>query len=143
MGGGRGARESRIGRDILKQQKKDVRPVVDLAVEALKSRKGEDILVMDLRGVTDIVDYFVLCTGNSDTQVKALADAVVEALEQDGAGPWYVEGYEGRKWVLVDAVDVVVHIFQQSVREFYRLERLWGDARMEMIPEAAKIEEVT
>lgn len=117
------------------QPEKDARRVVDLTVEALRSRKGEDILVMDLRGLTDIVDYFVLCTGSSDTQVKALADAVVEALERDGPGPWHVEGYEGRKWVLVDAVDVAVHVFQRSVREFYRLERLWGDARVEMIPE--------
>ena len=112
-----------------------MRRVVDLTVEALKSRRGEDILVMDLREQTDVVDYFVLCTGNSDTQVKALADAVVEAMEQDGSGPWHVEGYEGRKWVLVDAVDVAVHVFQRAVREFYRLERLWGDARMEMIPD--------
>jgi ribosome-associated protein len=110
---------------------------VDLVVEALKSRKGEEILVMDLRGVTDVVDYFVLCTGNSDTQVKALADAVVEALEKDGPGPWHVEGYEGQKWILVDAVDVVVHVFQQATREFYRLERLWGDARMEAVPDEA------
>ncbi|MBI2951676.1 ribosome silencing factor [bacterium] len=120
------------------QPKQDARRVVDLTVEALRSRKGEDILVMDLRGVTDLVDYFVLCTGNSDTQVKALADAVVEALERDGTGPWHVEGYEGRKWVLVDAVDVAVHVFQGPVREFYRLERLWGDARMEMIPDEAE-----
>lgn len=124
----------------MRRQKIDARRVVDLSVEALKSRKGEDVLVMDLRGLTDVVDYFVLCTGNSDTQVRALADAVVETLEQDGLGPWHVEGYEGRKWVLVDAVDVAVHIFQRSVREFYRLERLWGDAKMEMIPDEAMVE---
>ena len=111
------------------------RQTVDLTVEALKSLKGEDILVMDLRGVTDMVDYFVLCTGNSGTHVKALADAVADHLEEEGLGVWGVEGYETRTWVLVDAVDVVVHVFQQETREFYRLEKLWGDARMETIPD--------
>ena len=115
--------------------------VVDLSVEALKALKGEDIRVMDLRGLTDVVDYFVLCTGNSDTHVKALADAVADRLEQDDAGVWGVEGYETRNWVLVDAVDVVIHVFQQETREFYRLEKLWGDARMEAIPEEDAVSE--
>jgi ribosome-associated protein len=114
---------------------------VDLAVEALKSRKGEEILVMDLRELTDVVDYFVLCTGNSDPHVRALADAVTDTLEERDVKPWGVEGYEGRKWVLVDAVDVVIHIFQKEAREFYRLERLWGDARMEMISDEGEIVE--
>ena len=119
----------------MRTRETDVRSIVDLSVEALKSKKGEDILVMDLRGLTDIVDYFVLATGNSDTQVKALADAVLERLETEGLRPWHVEGYESRKWVLVDAVDVVVHVFVKSAREFYRLDRLWGDAKMDWVQE--------
>ena len=93
---------------------------------------------MDLRELTDVVDYFVLCTGNSDTHVKALADAVEETLKKRDVKPWGIEGYEGRKWVLVDAVDVAVHVFQRSAREFYRLDRLWGDAKMEMISDEAE-----
>jgi ribosome-associated protein len=113
----------------------DARPTVDLCVEALRGLKGEDILIMDLRGLTDVADYFVLCTGNSDTHVKALADAVAERLEREGGGIWGSEGYETRNWVLVDAVDVVIHLFQRPAREFYRLEKLWGDARLEAIPD--------
>ena len=117
----------------LSSPKPDPRSVVDLSLEALKSTKGEDIIVLDLRGLTDVADYFIICTGNSDTHVKALAENLIEALEKESDRPWHVEGYESRKWVLVDSVDVVTHIFQTSVREFYRLERLWGDAKMEII----------
>ena len=109
------------------------REIVDLSVELLLSKRGEGILVMGLEGLTDTADYFVLCTGNSDTQVKALADAVQEGMKEHGSRPWHVEGYDAQRWILIDFVDVVVHIFLRDVRMFYGLERLWGDAKLEWI----------
>lgn len=102
-------------------------------IEQLQSRKAEDLSVIDLRGLADFSDYFIVCTGTSDTQVRALADAVIEGLKSEGHRPWQVEGYDTRKWVLIDFVDVVVHIFQPESRQFYGLERLWGDAPIEHI----------
>ena len=101
-----------------------VRRIVDL----LQDKKGLDIVLLDLRAVTDTADFFVLCSGNSDLHVKALAEELCDRLRPAGEGPWHVEGYETRRWVLLDFVDIVVHIFRQEVREFYALERLWGDA---------------
>lgn len=102
-------------------------------IEQLQSRKAEDLVVIDLRDIADFSDYFIVCTGQADTQVRALADAVIEGLKSEGHRPWQVEGYDTRKWVLIDFVDVVVHIFQPEARQFYALERLWGDAPIEQI----------
>lgn len=102
-------------------------------IEQLLSRKAEDIAVIDLRKTADFVDYFILCTGTSDVHVRALADAVVEGLKAEGQRPYHVEGYDMRKWVLIDFVDIIVHIFQAESRRFYGLERLWGDAPVERV----------
>lgn len=102
-------------------------------IEHLQSRKAEDLSVIDLRGIADFSDYFIVCTGAADTQVRALADAVIEGLKSEGHRPWQVEGYDTRKWVLIDFVDVVVHIFQPEERQFYNIERLWADAPIEHI----------
>lgn len=102
-------------------------------VAQLFSRKAEDIAVIDLRKTADFVDYFILCTGTSDVHVRALADAVIEGLKAEGQRPYHVEGYEMRQWVLIDFVDVIVHIFQAESRRFYGLERLWGDAPVERV----------
>ncbi|MBI2505551.1 MAG: ribosome silencing factor [Candidatus Latescibacteria bacterium] len=96
--------------------------------ELLQDKKALDIALLDLRAVTDTADFFVLCSGTSDLHVKALAEDLCDQLEAAGQGPWHVEGFETRRWVLLDFVDIVVHIFRQEVREFYALERLWGDA---------------
>ncbi|MFH1568013.1 MAG: ribosome silencing factor [Gemmatimonadota bacterium] len=108
----------------------DREPRLRLIVEILQSRKGLDIAVMDLRRVTDAADYFVLCTGNSDVHVHALSQDLVERLTQSGERPWHVEGAETRRWVLVDLVDIVIHLLRREAREFYALERLWGDAEI-------------
>ena len=105
-------------------------------VAQLLSRKAEDIAVIDLRKTADFVDYFILCTGTSDVHVRALADAVIEGLKAEGQRPYHVEGYEMRQWVLIDFVDVIVHIFQAESRRFYGLERLWGDAPVERVEDA-------
>lgn len=102
-------------------------------IEQLLSRKAEDIAVIDLRKTADFVDYFILCTGTSDVHVRALADAVIEGLKAEGQRPYHVEGYDMRKWVLIDFVDIIVHIFQAESRRFYGLERLWGDAPIERV----------
>jgi ribosome-associated protein len=98
-------------------------------VEFLLRKKAQDVCLMDLRAVTDVADYFVVCHGDSDIHVKAIADAVLEGMENDGVRVWHKEGYPFYHWVLLDYVDVVVHIFQKTEREFYGLERLWGDAK--------------
>lgn len=106
------------------------------AVDALLGKKVHDILVMDMRGVSGVADLFVLATGDSDLQIKAAVDAVRESLkERFGERPWHVEGYEHRQWVLVDYVDLVVHVFTDERRAFYGLERLWGDAPREAVPD--------
>lgn len=83
---------------------------------------------MDLRKLTDVTDYFVVCSADSDTQVKAIADAVIHGTEQLGMPLWKSEGMTERQWILLDYVDVVVHIFHKEVRKYYNLEKLWGDS---------------
>ncbi len=100
-----------------------------LAGAAASSKKAEDVLVLDLRNISTVADFFVICSGASDVQVKAIADAVLEALEERGVSAWHTEGYAARRWVLVDYVDVVVHVFHAKAREYYMLENLWSDAK--------------
>ncbi len=104
----------------------DVR--IERIIEVIQDKKGLDILLMDLRSSTDTTDFFILCSGTSDLHVKTLADEITDTLKQEGQRPWHVEGYKARRWILIDYVDVVVHIFRRDAREFYALERLWGDA---------------
>lgn len=98
-------------------------------VEILQSKQAIDILLMDLRSSTDTTDFFILCSGTTDVHVKTLADELTQSLKAEGHPHWHVEGYRTRRWILVDYVDVVVHIFSREAREFYALERLWGDAK--------------
>ena len=98
------------------------------AVELLHDRKAQDVTVLDLRGVTSTTDFFLIATGRSDTHVTAVADHMVDELRGEGVRPAGVEGMRSGRWVLVDYVDFVVHVFHPAAREFYQLERLWGDA---------------
>lgn len=91
------------------------------------TKKAEDVVVMDLRGLTTMTDFFVVCSADSDVQVKAIADAVEEGMEAAGIDVWHREG-GSPNWVLLDYVDVVLHIFHTTARGFYSLEKLWGDA---------------
>jgi len=99
------------------------------------SKKATDVKILDLRGLTTITDFFVICTGASDTQVKAIADAVIDGSKGIGEKPWHKEGFTNRSWVLLDYVEVVVHIFLKETRNFYGLEKLWGDAEMMEVKE--------
>jgi ribosome-associated protein len=97
------------------------------------SKKAEDVVILDLRGLSTVTDFFVICSGSSDTHVRAISDAIEDGLEAKGVRKWHIEGYTHRRWVLLDYVDVVVHVFHHKTREFYLLERLWGDAEIERI----------
>ena len=118
-----------------------VRDLLDRSIEHLQSTKAEDVVLIDLRGIADFVDYFLICTGTSGVHVKALANAVVEGLKAEDIRPWQVEGYESRKWILIDYVDVAIHIFLPDTRAFYRLERLWGDAPIQQIEDESTLVE--
>ena len=90
--------------------------------------KANDVVVLDLHGVTDMTDYFVVASGTSDTHVRSVARHVMDGLARDGLRAQSIEGLTQGRWVLLDYVDFVVHVFHPSLRAFYQLERLWGDA---------------
>jgi ribosome-associated protein len=99
-----------------------------LVLEALADRKAVDALVLDLRGLCSATDYFVIVSGTSDAHVRGMADHLMVALAPQGVAPHHVEGMAQGRWVLLDYVDFVVHLFHPELRDFYQLERLWGDA---------------
>jgi ribosome-associated protein len=101
------------------------------------------VVVLDLRGLTDASDFFVIASGTSDTQVRGIAENVIEQVERSGGGsPWHIEGLAVGRWVLLDYIEFVVHVFHHEVRAYYQLERLWGDAPTVEFPQvpAARIE---
>jgi ribosome-associated protein len=100
---------------------------------AALAKKAEDVILLDLRELSSACDYFVLATGLSDPQVRAITEQIEETLAGLGYRPWHVEGRANRKWVLLDYVDVVVHVFHRDTREYYRLESLWADAPREVV----------
>lgn len=91
-------------------------------------KKATDVVILNLRPITSMTDYFVICSGSTNTQVKAISDHIIKELKKAKSRPLHVEGSSNQEWVLLDYIDVVVHIFQPHRREFYGLERLWGDA---------------
>ena len=104
----------------------------EVIVKGMQEKKAEDIVVLDLRNIPNsVADFFVVCTGNSDTQVDAISDSVEEfVFKADQQSPWHVEGKMSKEWVLIDYVDVVVHVFKEETREFFGIEDLWGDAKV-------------
>lgn len=102
--------------------------VLSQVVDALLDRKAVDPVVLDLRGISTATDYFVIVSGTSDAHVRGMAEYVVSALAPSGIEPHHVEGLAQGRWVLLDYVDFVVHVFHPDLRGFYQLERLWGDA---------------
>lgn len=109
--------------------------IAEFAIEGLLEKKGKDIKCLDLTEIDGAVcDYFVICHADSTTQVNALADSVEEVVRVNtGEKPWHVEGKENSTWVLVDYANVVVHVFQRDVRDFYNIEELWADAKVREI----------
>ena len=102
--------------------------LVKAVVRSLDTHKAQDIRVLAVSDVTSIADYFVICTGGSSTQVKALADEVDFRLSEAGCPPEHVDGRNSGEWTVLDTGDVIVHILDRNAREFYRLEKLWADA---------------
>jgi len=92
------------------------------------SKKASDIHMLDVRKLTEVTDYFVICTANADLHGRAIADSLTQEMEKKKMRPLHKEGFQQGRWILLDFVDVVVHIFLKEAREFYNLERLWGDA---------------
>lgn len=96
--------------------------------EAALERNARDGVVLDLRGLSDATDYFVIASGDSDTHARSIAENVRDRLAEEGETPAGVEGREAGRWILLDYIDIVVHVFLPRIREYYKLERLWGDA---------------
>jgi ribosome-associated protein len=109
------------------------RAAAQIAIE----KKATDVLLLRVGAVTPVTDYFVLATGHSEPQVRSIVDAIDETLAERGVRAWHVEGRSASRWVLIDYVDVVVHVFHREAREFYMLERLWGDAPREAVSDEA------
>lgn len=106
------------------------------AVDAMADKKAADITVLDLRGVSGMADFFVLGTGGSDLQIRAIANGVMERIREEcDERPYKKEGLESLQWVLIDYVDVVVHVFSKEKREHYNIERLWGEADAQTVPQ--------
>jgi ribosome-associated protein len=101
---------------------------VSRAAELLLDRKAVDISLLDLRGISDSTDFFLLASGRSNTHVTAIADHLIDEMKRDGSRPANVEGLRAGHWVLADYFNFVVHVFHPAARDFYQLERLWGDA---------------
>lgn len=104
--------------------------MLKIAVDAIKDKKGEELRIIDISGISVIADYFIIATGNNVNQVQALADNVEEKLAKAGFTTDRIEGFQTASWILMDYGDIIVHIFSQEDRIFYDLERIWRDGRM-------------
>lgn len=106
-----------------------------LAVQASANKKAETIKILDLRNLSTFTDYFMICSGQSDRQVQAIADSIVIELKEEGFSPISVEGYSEGRWVVVDYGDLVIHVFHDALRDYYNMEELWYDAKRVPIPQ--------
>lgn len=115
--------------------------IAEIGAEAALERKANNVVVLDLRGLSQVTDFFVICSGNSDTHVEGIADNIEEKLGERSADLWHREGGRKASWILLDYIDAMVHIFTEDARSFYGLERLWGDApRVEYDEDGNRIE---
>ncbi|MCC6690588.1 MAG: ribosome silencing factor [Bacteroidia bacterium] len=115
-----------------KKKKLQSSSIVDAAIKGIQEKKGQNIVCIDLRKIENAVcEYFIICDGNSGTQVSAIADSIKEEVKKlTSEKPFHSEGYENSQWILIDYVTVVVHVFLPDVRRFYNLEDLWADAEI-------------
>ena len=124
------------GRQVTRKQESSAQLAARFAAELALEKKGEDIVILDLRGVEIGCDFFVIISATSDRQVRSIAEWIAaEIKRRDSVRPWHVEGMQHGHWVLLDYVDWVVHVFRAETRSYYMLERLWGDAPREKIGE--------
>lgn len=111
----------------------DNHELLKIAVKAADDKRAEDILALNMKGISLIADYFIICHGNSDKQVQAIAREIKEKAQEQGCEVKRIEGFDEARWVLIDLGDVVAHVFHRDERSYYKLERLWGDAPIEDI----------
>lgn len=115
----------------------DLESLTDAIVEGLLEKKAKDIRILDVRGLTTLTDVFVVCHGSSETQIRALANSVNEKVKEKlSESVWKQEGMDARRWIILDYVNVVVHIFNQEKREYYGIERMWNDAKITEIEDS-------
>ncbi len=106
----------------------EIKQILEIVVEACEDRKAENCIALDMQHLTPVADYFVICHGNNERQVQAIARSVKESLEENGQEIKRMEGFEQARWVLIDIGDIICHVFHKDERSYYNLERLWGDA---------------
>ena len=111
---------SELNKDFLADE-----PLLKIVINLALDKKAEDIIVLDVRGLSSITDFMVICHGNSEPQVKAITDSIRKGTPQK---PRHLEGYEKQNWVLIDYFDVMIHVFNHDQREYYSIDRLWADA---------------
>lgn len=112
--------------------------LVEKITQLIFQKKGNDVTIIELKEVSSVADYFILCSADSDTQVQAIADNIDKTLREKGIRLWHKEGTTALQWVLLDYVDVVIHIFKKETREYYNLEKLWGDAPIKKVEDKPK-----
>ena len=106
---------------------------INKIVDCIKDKKGTDIVILDIKGISSLADYFIVCTSDSDPKTRALVNHIKKELSREKIKPVQIEGLEYLDWVLIDYFDTVVHLFKQEAREFYDIERLWADAKITRI----------
>jgi len=111
-----------------KSTRPEIAQAVGRAAELAHELKAFDVVALNLASISGATDYFLVASGRSDVQVKAIAEKIVEQLKKEGIRPEHIEGLRGGRWVLIDYIDFVVHVFHEEARHFYQLEVLWGDA---------------
>lgn len=109
----------------------DILKLVNTAVDAIDSKKGLNIKVLNIQGLSPISDYFILASGTNQNQLHAMSDEVLDKLAKEGVHAKSIEGYQAANWILMDYGDFMVHLFTEESREFYNLERIWKDAKIE------------
>ena len=117
------------------KKEKSVDQLITKIVEGIEEVKGQQVDILDLREIENTVcDYFIICNGTSNTQVAAIVNSIQKLVSKSlQEKPWHVEGMENQEWVLMDYINVVVHVFQKQIREYYDIESLWGDAKITTI----------
>ncbi|MEH6974285.1 MULTISPECIES: ribosome silencing factor [unclassified Bacillus (in: firmicutes)] len=109
----------------------DQASILKIAAEACDDKRAEDIIAMNMQGISLVADYFLICHGNSDKQVQAIAREIKDRAEENGIDVKKMEGFDEARWILIDLGDVIAHVFHKEERGYYNLEKLWGDAPLE------------
>ena len=114
------------------------REMARLAGQLALTKKGFDVRLLNISSISSVCDFFVIVSGDADVHVRAIANAIYDGMLDEGVKPYYKEGMKEGNWVLLDYLDIVVHIFRESTRQFYALERLWGDADVEELADTGR-----